>query len=298
MDRVDEWRLFAEVAGARSFRAAARTHRVSPQAVTRAIAALEARLGRRLLNRTTRSVSLTDAGARYLERCRRLLADVDALDAPDAADVALRGRLTITAPVLFGQLHVVPIVADFLAAHAGVEVQLVLGDRIASLADEGIDLAIRIGALPDSTLRARAFGAVRLIACASPAYLARAGTPRDPGALARHACIAFTATTPIADRWAFPGAAGQHARSVRVRPRLVVDTAAAAIEAAVAGVGIVRVLSYQVDAVIAAKRLRPVLERHEPAPRPVHLVHLPGAQVRLADAFAELAFPRLRARLG
>src|SRR5690349_12848597 len=233
MDRVDEWRLFAEVAGARSFRAAARRHRVSPQAVTRAIAALEARLGRRLLNRTTRSVSLTDAGTRYLERCRRVLADIDSLDAPDPADTGLRGTLTVTAPVLFGQLHVVPIVADFLAAHAGVDVRLVLGDQIASLADAGIDVAIRIGALPDSALRARPVGAVRLIACASPAYLARAGTPRDPAALVRHACIALTPTTPIADRWAFAAGAGKRARSVRVRPRLVVDTAPAAIDAAV-----------------------------------------------------------------
>src|SRR5690349_19528793 len=143
MDRVDEWRLFAEVAGARSFRAAARTHRVSPQAVTRAIAALEERLGRRLLNRTTRSVSLTDAGTRYLDRCRRVLAEIDQLDAADA-DAVLSGTLTITAPVVFGQRHVVPVVAELLAAHPGIDVRLGLTDRIASLAEEGIDLAIRI----------------------------------------------------------------------------------------------------------------------------------------------------------
>src|SRR5258705_615849 len=196
MDRVDEWRLFADVARERSFRAAARNQRVSPQAVTRGIAALEARLGRRLLNRTTRSCSLTDAGARYLERCRALLADIDALDAPDDRDAELRGTLTVTAPLGFGPVHLVPVVADFLAAHPGVDLRLGLSDRIESLADDGIDVAIRIGALPDSCLRARRGGAVRLVTCASPAYLARAGVPRDPVALARPPCIALTPPTP------------------------------------------------------------------------------------------------------
>lgn len=294
MDRVDAWRLFADVATRKSFRVAARGHGVSPQKVTRAIAALEEQLGRRLLNRTTRSVSLTDAGARYLERCRRVLAEVDQLDAVDP-EAALTGTLTVTAPVVFGQLHVVPVVAALLAAHPGIDVRLGLTDRIASLADEGIDVAIRIGALPDSALRAVKLGEVRVVACASPAYLARHGTPRDPAALARHACIAYVATTPIADRWTFPAKGGGRDRGVKVRARLTVDTASAAIEAALAGIGIARLGSYQVDTLLAKGRLRAVLERFAPPPRPVHLVQLPGAPVHLAAAFTAIATPRLRA---
>jgi DNA-binding transcriptional LysR family regulator len=191
----------------------------------------------------------------------------------------------------------VPVIAELLAAHPQIDVRLGLSDRIASLAEEGIDVAIRVGVLPDSALRAVRLGAVRMIACASPAYLERRGTPRDPAALARPECIAFAGTTPIAERWAFAGKAGGRERSVKVRARLAVDTAPAAIEAALAGAGIARVLSYQVDHLIAKGRLRAVLERYEPSPRPVHLVHLPGAPVRLAAAFAALATTRLRARL-
>ncbi|KFE62505.1 LysR family transcriptional regulator [Hyalangium minutum] len=297
MDRVEEWRLFVSVASLGSFIEAARAHSRSPQSVTRAIAALENRLGTRLLNRTTRSVSLTGEGERYLERSRRALGEFDLLEAPSDARTELRGMLSVTASVLFGQLHLVPVVAEFLEAHPQLDLRLTLLDRVVSLAEEGMDLGVRIGALPDSALRARLVGHVRSVICASPAYLKRAGVPKDPEALASHACIVFTNTTPIADRWSFPSG-GKRERSVAVHARLIVNTAQAGIEAALAGVGLVRVLSYQVDSLLADKRLRVVLELFEPEPVPVHLVHLPGPQSRAAAAFLEFAAERLRKRLG
>src|SRR5262245_20459107 len=180
MDRTEEWRVFVAVASRRSFIEAARALRRSPQAITRSVAALEQRLGTRLLNRTTRSVSLTGEGERYLERGRRVLAELDALELPAVASAPLVGRLSITAPVLFGQLHVAPLVWAFLEQHPRIDARLLLVDRVVSLAEEGIDLSVRIGWLPDSSLRARLIGHVRWVVCASPTYLSRAGVPRSP----------------------------------------------------------------------------------------------------------------------
>jgi len=297
MDRIEEWRLFVAVAGARSFARTARAHHRSPQAVTRAIAALEARLGTRLLNRTTRSVSLTDEGERYLERGRRTLAEFDGLESGARAAAPLAGRLSITAPVLFGQLHVAPVAAAFLAAHPALDLRLLLLDRVVSLAEEGIDVGVRLGPLPDSSLRARQVGQVRSLVCASPAYLRRAGVPRTPEALSRHLCIAFSGTTSIADRWSFPGP-GRRERAVPVRARWVVNTAQAALDAALAGEGIVRLLSYQVAEEVAAGALRVILRRFERDPLPVQLVHLPGIQTRAAGAFVAFAAGRIGSRLG
>jgi DNA-binding transcriptional LysR family regulator len=290
MDRGEEWRIFVEVASRKSFAAAARQLGKSPQAVTRAIAALETRVGTRLLHRTTRAVSLSSDGERLLARARAAVAELDALEQP-AGHAALTGTLSITAPVVFGQLHVLPVVQAFLAAHAGVTVRLVLLDRIVALAEEGIDVAVRIGALPDSALRARSVGQVRSVLVASPRYLDEHGTPRSLEALPSHACIAFAGTTPVPDRWTFG------ARTIAIAPRLIVNTAQAAIDAAVAGGGIARVLSYQIEALVAAGTLRRLLVRSEPAAVPVQLVTLPGVQSRLAVAFSELAGTQLRARL-
>lgn len=296
MDRLDEWRVFVSVASLRSFAATARSLGRSPQAITRAVAAVEARLGTRLLNRTTRSVSLTAEGERYLERGRRALAEFDGLESRDDASAPLRGRLAVTAPVLFGQSHLVPVAAEFLGLHGDVDVRLVLLDRVVSLAEEGIDLGVRIGDLPDSSLHALRVGEVRAVLCASPAYLERAGVPRRPEALSRHACIAFTGTTPIVDRWSFPGT-GRRERTVAVRARLVVNTGQGALDAALAGIGIVRMLSYQVAGLVAEQKLRIVLAPFERAPLPVHLVRLPGVQTRVAAAFIEFAAARIRERL-
>jgi DNA-binding transcriptional LysR family regulator len=296
MDRSEEWRAFVSVAGRRSFVGAARALRRSPQAITRAVAALERRLGARLLNRTTRSVSVTGEGERYLERGRRLLAELDALESAPDTRAPLAGRLSITAPVLFGQLHVAPAVYAFLERHPGVEARLLLVDRVVSLAEEGIDLAIRIGPLPDSSLRARVVGHVRWVVCASPSYLSRAGTPRGPEALARHTCISFEAGSPLADHWSFPGV-GRRERRVALRPRLIVNTAQAGIDAAIAGLGVVRALSYQVDRPLRDNKLRLILESFAPPPVPIQIVQLPGVPNRLAAAFVDLAAEQLRARL-
>ncbi len=300
MDRLEEWRVFVEVAKRQSFAVAARELRRSPQAITRAIAALEARIGTRLLHRTTRSVSLTNEGAQYLDRCQRALAEMDLLEAPANADAELRGTLSVTAPVLFGQLHVVPLVAEFLALHLALDLRLTLVDRVVSLAEEGIDVGIRIGELPDSALRARLVGRVRSVVCASPGYLKLAGVPRDLESLTDHNCIAFTATTPLTNRWSFPRigrSSANRERSIAVRSRLSVNTGQAAIDAALLGLGLVRVLSYQVDHLVKTKQLRVVLEAFEAEPVPVHLIQLPGVAARAATTFVELAADRLAARL-
>jgi DNA-binding transcriptional LysR family regulator len=294
MDRLDEWSLFVAVATRRSFAEAARALGRSPQVVTRAVAALEARVGARLLHRTTRSVSLTDDGARYLERVRPVLQEFEALESPDRGE--LRGTLTIAAPVLFGQLHVAPVVHELLAAQPGVDVRLVLHDRVVSLSEEGIDVAVRVGPLPDSSLQARRVGSVQAVLCASPAYLERRGVPRVIADLGRHDVIAFTGTTPIPDRWSFRSE-GRRDTSVAVHPRLTVNTGQAAIDAAVRGLGIVRVLSYQIDALVRDKRLRVVLPDLAAESIPVHVVQLPGAKARAATAFVELASVRLAARM-
>ena len=288
MDRIEEWRVFGAVAQLRSFSAAARQLGRSPQSITRAMASLESRLGERLLNRTTRSVSLTAAGEQLLERSRRALAELDALESPSTE---MRGTLHVTAPVLFGQLHVRPIVTAFLETYPDVQVKLSLLDRVVSLAEEGVDLAVRIGELPDSALIARQIGNVRTVVVASPAYLDRAGAPRLIESLAKHATIAFAGTTQIIDRWTF----GK--QSVAVAPRLIVNTAQAAIDAALDGLGITRVLSYQVARLVDDGKLRILLATHEPPPLPIQLVRLPGAQTRIAAVFTELVTTTLRRKL-
>lgn len=279
MDRLDEWQVFVGVATERSFSKAAKRLGKSPQAVTRAVAALEARIATRLLHRTTRSVSLTTDGEQYLERARRVLGEFEALEAHEAAE--LRGTIAITAPVMFGQLHVAPIVGEFLAQHPETAAKLLLLDRVVSLAEEGLDVAVRIADLPDSSLVARLVGHVRTVICASPKYLERAGTPRTADALSKHAHVGFTGMRPVA----------------RSQPRLTVNTAQAALDAALAGHGLVRVLSYQVAGHVAAKRLRVVLPSLEPPPVPVHLVCLPGRRARITAAFLDHAAPRLASRL-
>lgn len=296
IDRLDQWHIFACVAKHKSFVKAARTLGRSPQATTRAVLALETRIGSRLLNRTTRAVSLTPNGERYLERCGRALAEVDLLEAPLDAEAPLSGSLTITAPVLFGRLHVLPVVTELLEAHAGVDARFLLIDRVVSLAEEGIDVALRIGALPDSPAKARLVGEVKSVVCASPAYLARAARLTVPEALADHACIAFTGTSPIADRWSFRKV-GERERRIAVRPRLTVNSGEAAIEAALAGLGVVRLLSYQVEEWVKRGKLKIVLRAFEPEPAPVHLLRLPGHPSRPAAAFVDLAVVRLRDRL-
>ena len=296
MDRLEAWTIFAAVGERGGFAKAARQLGRSPAAVTRAVAALEERLGLRLFNRTTRSVALTDDGLRYLERCRHVLGEVAALEAAaSAARQEPQGSMALTAPVIFGSLHVLPILERFLADHPAVDARLLLLDRTVSLVEEGLDLGIRIGRLPDSSLRAIRAGAVTRGVYASPAYLRRRGVPKEPGDLREHDCIAFSAATPAADRWSFRGARGSVA--VAIRPRLVVNSGEAAIDAAVGGLGLTCVLSYQVTEALAAGTLRRVLTAFEPPAMPIHVVHPAGrhlpAKVRL---FIDRAVEELRGK--
>jgi len=283
-DRFDALTIFVAVAEQQSFAEAARQLSRSPASVTRTVAALEERLQTRLFNRTTRSVALTDAGARCLESCRRLLATYDELEALNVGErIEPRGWINVTAPVMFGRLHVLPLVQSFLGEYPQVDVRLLLLDRVVSLVDEGLDLGVRVGQLPDSSLRAVRVGQVRRVVCATPQYIARHGVPATPRDLGSHSLVACTAVTPIPDRWTFHGRSG--ASSVTVTPRLVVNTTAAAVDAALNGLGLTCIRSYQMEPHAAAGLLQTVLVEYEPPPAPIHIVHPAGrhlpAKVRL-----------------
>ena len=256
-----------------SFGAAARRLRVSPQSATRAVAYLESELGVRLLNRTTRSVRLTEEGARFLAACRQVLADLRA--AEDSLKGTLpepQGSLVVSAPVVFGRIHVVPIVTAVLLRNPRLSVRLALIDRTTELVEEGIDVAVRIGELPDSSVHAVQIGTIQYVIVASPGYLQRHGAPAAPTDLQRHELIMFTAASTC-DEWLF-GRGGK--RGVRVRPRMSVNTADAAISAAEAGFGIARVLSYQVTAAVGAGRLVRILDSEAPPSVPVSLIFQTG----------------------
>lgn len=285
MDRFAAMSAFITVAELRGFAAAARTLRLSPPAVTRLVAGLEDTLSIRLLQRTTRSVTLTDAGARYLEHARRILADVaQAEDAARAARTEPRGRFVVTAPNVFGRREVAPLFSAFLTRYPEVTGELILADRVINLVEEGVDVAVRIGALEDSALRARAVGTTRRVLVASPAYLARAKRPRSPDDLARHALIQLT---PLGD-WRFADD-----RRVAIRAAFSTNSVDAAIDHAVRGGGIASVLSYQVVEHLRAKRLELLLPRFEPPPLPINLVYS-GARLHSAAtrAFLDLAAAR------
>lgn len=272
----------------------------SVTAVSRAITFLEERLANKLLVRTTRALKVTDAGERYLAVCRRVLSELaDAEARADSASLAPRGVLTVTAPVQFGSLHVRPVVETYLANCPDVQVRLLLLDRVVNVVDEGIDVAVRIAQLPDSSLVASSVGTTKRVVCASPAYLKRHGKPTVPKDLTEHRCIGFTALMPT-ETWSFAaGPDGGRAKQVKIRPVLTVNTAQAAIASAVAGVGVTCALCYQVTDLLRAKALTQILTEYEPDPLPVHLVSAArGATSAKVAAFMALATPALRAALG
>jgi len=268
MDRLEAIRAFVAVATTGSFAEAARRRVMSPSAVTRSIAALEEQLGLQLFNRTTRSVRLTERGEIYLDRCRRILEDLDEAERQARGeDAEPRGMLTVTAPIVFGRLHVLPVVNRLLAAYPDLSIRLMLSDRNVHLVEEGVDAAVRIGDLADSRLVAARLGEVARVLVASPAYLASKGSPRTPADLSRHDLIAFEGID-LTREWRF--ASGEvH----RVEPRLAINNSDAAIAAAEAGLGIARPLSYQVREAVEAGRLELVLPSTTPAPVPVSIVY-------------------------
>jgi DNA-binding transcriptional LysR family regulator len=288
MDRLEAMNVFVAVADLAGFAPAARRLGLSPAGVTRMVAALEERLGTRLLQRTTRSVTLTDAGARYLERARRILVEVAEAESAAQAELTVpTGRLTVTAPMVFGRLHVAPLMSAFVAAHPAVTGDLTCSDRIVNLVDHGIDVAVRIGALEDSSDIARTIGSTRRVVVAAPSYLARRNRPRAPADVAGHDIIQFTALTPTPE-WRFEK--GGETERASFAPRYVTNSADAAIAHAEIGGGLAMVFSYQVEPAIRAGRLDVVLAAFEPPPRPIQLVYpttrLVSAKVR---AFVEMA---------
>jgi DNA-binding transcriptional LysR family regulator len=300
IDRLDAMRVFVTVLDEGSLAAAGRRLGRSPAAVTRAIAFLEAHVGSQLLQRTTRTLHLTEAGERYVEVCRRVLAELEEADISVAGDHgAARGVLTVTSPVMFGTRILRPIVGAFLAAYPAVQIRLLLLDRIVNLVDEGVDVALRIAPLPDSSLIALRIGEVRRLLCASPAYLARRPPISKPADIAGHDCIAIAPAGP-SEIWSFPPPpGGRIARTVRVKPRLMVNADEAAMNAAVNGEGIVRILSYKIDREIRQGSLVVLLAKDEPPPLPVHLV-IPEGRLSLAKVrtFVDFAVERLRAEFG
>src|SRR5579871_5133941 len=287
MDRIEAMQTFVTVADLQGFAPAARKLGLSPPAVTRLIAALEERLGARLLQRTTRKVALTDAGARYLERARRILADIEEAElAAESERTRPAGRLVVSAPVGFGRLHVSPVMSAYLRRYGDVAGELRLEDRIVNLVEDGVDLAVRIGHLPDSSLVARQVGKMRRIVVASPAYLKARGEPKTPEAIKDHQIIQFGGSALTAD-WRF-ARDGEELR-IAVAPRFTSNVADAAIQHAMAGGGLTRVLAYQAADAIRRGRLKLVLRKFELPPLPVQIVYptsrLLSAKVR---AFIDL----------
>lgn len=296
LDKLHLINVFVAVVDASGFAGAARKLGISPPAVTRAISELEAHLGARLLTRTTRVVRVTEAGARYVEDCRRILAELaEADESVSGLHGAPRGRLTVTAPVLFGALHVTPVMTEYLQRYPEVTASCWFLDRVVNLTDEGVDVAVRIGELPDSSLQAVRVGSVRRVICGAPAYLAAHDEPRQPEDLLGHTLISANAVTP-APEWRFK--VEGEVRAVRLAPRMQTTTNDSAIAAAVGGFGLTRLMSYQVDGLVRSGALQLVLEPFERAALPVHLVHREGRHAsHKARAFIDLAVERLRERL-
>ncbi len=271
MDQMHLMRVFVAVGEEESFAGAARKLDLSPAAVTRAISGLEEELGVKLLLRTTRHVRLTEAGSRYLDDTRNILASIaEANLAAAGVNATPKGNLSVTASVLFGRTLVMPCIVGFLKAYPEVEVSAYFLDRVVNLVEEGMDVAVRIGHLPDSSLKALRVGQVRRVLCAAPQYLAQQGVPQHPADLLRHTIISASNISPRAE-WRF--GAADDPTMVRMKPRLTVTSNDAAIAAAVEGLGICRLLSYMVADQLADGRLKIILADYEEAPLPVHILH-------------------------
>lgn len=297
IDRLDAMRVFVTALDEGSLASAGRRLNRSPAAVTRAIAALESHVGVQLLHRTTRRLQLTEAGEPYAAACRRVLTDLEEADLAVAGTrAAPRGVLTVTAPVMFGTRVLRPIVGEFLKAYPAMQVRYLLLNRMTNLLDEGIDVALRIAPLQESNLVAMRIGEVRRVLCASPKYLAGRPPIASLSDLAQHDAIGIEPTSPD-DIWSFPPVAGGRIpRTVRVKPRLMVNTDEAAVSAAVDGEGIVRIFSYKIQHEVSAGSLVVLLPEDEPPPVPVHLVtSLDRMSLAKVRTFMDFAAVRLRA---
>lgn len=294
MDRLHLMTVFVAVAEEEGFAGGARRLGMSPPAVTRAIAALEEHLDIKLFNRTTRFVRMTDAGQRYLEDAKHVIAAADeADDAVAGINAEPRGQLVVTAPVQFGTMYVLPGIIDYLQRYPKTEVQALLLDRVVNLLEEGVDVGIRIGELPDSTFKALKVGYVRHILCAAPSYLDKHGIPQTLEDLEKHQIILASGIN-ASNEWQFTQE--ESPLRIRIRPRLTVTSINAAIEAAVCGFGIARLISYQIAPQLASGKLKTVLSEFENKAMPIHIVHREGrhASVKIR-AFVDLMANLLRA---
>lgn len=296
MDRLEAMSALLAAVEAGSLSGASRKLGMPLATVSRKVSELETHLRTRLVTRTSRRLILTDAGRSYVAACKRILDDVREAERAAAGEYsAPRGELIITAPIVFGRLHVLPVLLEFLNTYPEIDVRLTLADHVVNLQEDHVDLAVRIGELPDSSLVAMRVGSIGRVVCGSPAYFAERGTPKGPDELRKHDCITFNGLTSP-EAWIFPSRKGNI--SVAVHSRLIVNTAEAAIDAAITGLGITRVLSYQVADALRTGALLLALREFEPPPVPVSLVH--AGQGRLAlklRAILDFAAPRLRARL-
>lgn len=295
MDRFEAMGIFVASVETGTFTGAGRKLAMPLATVSRKISDLETLLGVRLLNRSTRKLELTEIGATYLAHCKQILEQVSDAEREAAGEyVTPRGELVVTAPIVFGRLHVVPVVGDFLATYPDISVRLVFADPTLQMAEEQVDVAIRIGRLPDSSMVTTQVGGVCRVVAASPAFLANHGVPKTPSDVTRFPCINFDALAS-GPSWRFANKNRRGEITVPIRPRMVVNTAESAIEAAIRGVGLTHVLSYQATRAVQEKKLQLVLRDYEPDQVPVSLIH-PGqgalpAKTRL---FFEFAVPRLQ----
>lgn len=293
MDRFEAMRTLLAAVDGGSLSAASRSLRLPLATVSRRISDLERRLGAQLLVRTSRRLQLTEEGSGYVAASRRILDELDDAERTVSGEYrAPRGELAVTAPIMFGKLHIAPIVHEFLAAYPDVSVRLILLDGVIDLVEAHVDVALRIGHLPDSALVARRLGDVRWLFCASPEYLDRRGKPDHPLAIAGHDCIAFEGLQRLRD---WPFVEDGKARSIALQPRFSVNTADAVIDATSAGLGISRVMSYQAADVINRGRVSPILAPFWTPPIPVHLVYGQRQQQPLKlRAFLDFVTPRLQ----
>jgi len=296
MDRLESMKTLVVAVEAGSFSAASRKLGMPLATVSRKVSEIEAHLKTQLVVRSSRRLELTDAGRLYVESCRSILEQIGEAERAASGEYSEpRGSLTITAPIVFGRLHVLPIIADFIGTYPDIDVRLIQADRVVNLLEERVDLAIRIGELPDSSLVAAKIGTIRRVVCGSPGYFEARDVPRTPTDLKTHDCITF-AGLASPEAWTFRK--GKSEVSVPVHSRLVVNTAEAAIDAAVSGIGLTRVLCYQIATARRSSALATVLEEFEPVPWPVSMVYAGQARLPLKlRAFIDFAMPRLRARL-
>lgn len=298
MDRFEAMSMLVTVTEKGSLSAAGRALHVPLATLSRKISDLEALLGTRLLIRTTRKLMLTDAGIAYVSAARRIIEQVEEAEREAGGEfTAPKGELVVTAPVMFGRLYMLPVVADFLAAFAEINIHLILADRNVDLIGDRVDMAARIGKLPDSSMVATQIGMMRTVTCASPALLAGHGIPRKPDELLRFPCVAVDTPQP-SPGWRFKRPRADTTLEVPISPRLAVTTTEAAAQAAIRGVGVTRLLHYQIADAAERAELQIILEEYEPAPAPVHLVHASRGQMPLKmRRFLDFAAPRLRKAL-